>query len=295
MLRIAVLATALAVIPTLGFAQGEASRRSLAEGMAITQRIGDRIDTGAEFQNENGEKITLRSLLKDRPVLVFPVYFTCPSGCNTLVTNVMKTIARLNPEGRKNKIDFGITTDLIVGRDFDIVFLSINPTETSKDSSTKQMQVLRDLNMSANEAGWHFLTGDMANIRRVTESIGFKFRYEPTENILNHPTGSVMLTADGLISAYTVGNDLPTRVLESHLATAKAGELSPKVDQTRMFGCVRMSKSTTAARAVVEQGLRAVGFAFVIAMFSWIGFLSYKYRRPAAGGPVSPSVGGPRA
>jgi protein SCO1/2 len=81
-------------------AQTSTPLRSLTEDMGITQKLGDTVATDAVFKTETGETTKLGELFEDRPVVLFPIYYSCPSGCPKLFENVMKTVGLLNPNGR---------------------------------------------------------------------------------------------------------------------------------------------------------------------------------------------------
>jgi protein SCO1/2 len=173
------------------------------------------------------------------------------------------------------------TVDLRVGRDFDIVFLSLNPEETHAQALEKESQIVRNLEDQTIRDGWHFLTGDLENIRKVTDSMGFKWAYRPEENVLNHPTGSVTLTPNGKIVGYSIGNDLPTIFFRKNLEFARRDEVGPPADQSRMFGCIRIPASASKYRGTIELALKITGVVFVLVTVGLISFLTIKYRQPS--------------
>lgn len=276
------LATIALIGAAFATAQTEAPKTpSLADDMGITQKLGETVDLKATFKDESGATTTIGEILTDRPVVILPVYFTCPSGCPVIIENLMKTVGKLNASGRTNRINIGNTTDIRVGKDFDVIFLSLNPTETPDIAAKKKAQILRGLEDQSTANGWHLLTGDLDNIKAATNSLGFRWAYRPMENVLNHPTGTVTVTPKGKIVGYTIGNDLPSIIFESNLDNAKNDVVGFKADQTRMFGCIRLSPTASKYRPTVENALRITGVSFALIMMCWIGFLTFKYRQPA--------------
>jgi protein SCO1/2 len=103
----------------------------------------------------------------------------------------------------------------------------------------------------------HLLTGTLENIHKVTDAMGFSYYYNPLSDVIRHPTGSVVLTPNGQISSYTIGNDFPTKMLEASLTTAAQNKVSSlPADQSFMFGCVMIDPATGHIGFVVENIVR---------------------------------------
>jgi protein SCO1/2 len=278
--RLRTLTPTIALLASGAMAQESDRPESITEGMAISQKLGGTIALDASFTTEDGKRIRFGELVGERPLFVFPVYYTCPSGCPKLMENIMRVVGILNPAGRKKPIDLGIGSDLRVGRDFDIVFVGLKSTEKPEIAKERESQIVRNLEDPSIESGLHLLTGDLENIRKLTDSIGFKWIYRPEEDVLNHPTGSAAISREGKIVGYTIGNDLPTIFFKKNLEFADRNEVGPAADQSRMFGCIRVPASSQRYTGFVHTALRVTGAVFVGGMVSLIAFLLRKYPAP---------------
>ncbi len=58
---------------------------------------------------------------------------------------------------------------------------------------------------AARREGWHFLVGDEANIRKVTDAVGFKYRYDERQKQYAHPAAIYLLTPEGQMARYLYG------------------------------------------------------------------------------------------
>ncbi len=96
--------------------------------IGIDQRLGAQVPLDIPFRNEDGSSIELRSLFANHPVLLIPVYYTCPMLCSQILSGV---VAGLRP------------VSLVPGRDFEVVAFSFNPTETPKDASAARARYTR--------------------------------------------------------------------------------------------------------------------------------------------------------
>src|SRR5204862_8007789 len=103
---------------------------------------------------------------RERPILLTLVYFRCPMLCTLVMNGVVKA---LRGTGWK------------LGRDFDAVTVSFDPTDTparAADQRRSQLQALGEDVRCA--AGWPFLTGKQDVIRALAGAVGFEFNYDPS-------------------------------------------------------------------------------------------------------------------
>ncbi|HWD41365.1 MAG TPA: SCO family protein [Fimbriimonas sp.] len=268
-----------ACLPTVGAAQAV-----LTKQMGIEQHLGAKLPLDIPFKDEMGQTVTLKNYIGARPLIVLPIFYSCETGCALITDGLVKTIlAAQHPTGALGMLaNARGTHPLTLGRDFDVVMLSINPAETPQLAANKKVLINESLKDPQVDAHWHLLTGSLENIRRVTDAMGFSFYYNPYTKVINHPTGSAILTPAGAISAYTIGNDFPTKLLEDDLALAAKNEISTeKADQTFMFGCVMLDPATGKIRFVVE-GLVRLGMLITFLVLA--GYIIIMLRRERKGG-----------
>ncbi|RYG39593.1 SCO family protein [bacterium] len=279
----------------------------LIRSMGIEQKIGAKADLNARFTDQDGKSVQIGDLLKGRPVLIVPGYYTGPTTCPMLTDNLLKVLARSTKQGT-----------LVLGNDLDIVMLGLNPKEGPKEASARKSalvdvvledakeQVRRNpMNLVTGSASgdasrnkltedirthWTVLTGSLDEIKAFSDSIGFRYRYDAEKGSVDYPTGSVLLTPKGVISAYSIANDMPTRILEGNVATAKQEKLSEKVDQIQMFGCLSYDPQRSPYRGIVENAIRVTGTLTVLIL----GFSIFAMSRKPKG-PSNDSGGTPKA
>jgi protein SCO1/2 len=56
-------------------------QEAVTPGEWIEEKTGEHIPLDAVFKNERGETVALRQLV-DRPTLLLPIYYRCPTGCS---------------------------------------------------------------------------------------------------------------------------------------------------------------------------------------------------------------------
>lgn len=249
--------------------------------MGLKQRLGEPVPQDLLFNDESGKQIKLGSLLGERPVLLMPVFYNCQTGCALIIDSVMKVLAKGTRYGK-----------LVVGKDLDVVMYSIHPKEGPDLAKSKQTLILRALDIPEGGKHWRLLTSDLSTAQKLSEAIGFKYYYDPRLNIVNHPVCTVILTRDGRVSNYTIGQNFPTKVVETALETANRNEIGQVAEQTSMFGCVRTDPFTGARTLIIERIVRIFMGLTLIFVIGWIAHLTVKYRRtgmdlPTSGQPLT--------
>lgn len=195
-------------------AAGHEAAASKAE-IALEAKLGQYIPAGAAFLDEDGGRVELKPLV-DKPTIVAPVYFKCMHECPLLLGGLAQALGRM---------------DLVrPGRDYRVIALSFDETDTPALAREKKKDYLKAVRKPFPPAAWTFLTGDEANIRKFTDSIGFTFQRDGTE--FSHPLAVVVLAPGGKITRYLTGTaflpfDVTMAVTEA--AEGKVGSTTGRV------------------------------------------------------------------
>ncbi len=287
----------LAALLTLAvFAPAQTASKSLTEQMGIVQHLGDKVPADLPFLDEAGKKVTLADYLGQRPLVVVPIFYKCQTGCALITEELTKTLmASDRPHGMMPVASVGKEHPFVLGKDLEVVMLSIDPRETPELATDKKSLILNtifdkshpdDPLFQAAQSHWHLLTGSLANIHRVTDALGFRYYYNPATGVIRHPTCSVIVSPNGTISSYTIGNEFPPKLLDDDLSLAAKNQVGPKADQSFMFGCLMLDPATGRIRFVVENIVRA-GCVVTLLVMSLSIFLMVRNEKktpPTAGG-----------
>ena len=63
----------------------------------------------------------------------------------------------------------------VPGKDFNIIVVSIDPTEGTDLAAAKKRNYLKRYGHPETANGWHFLTGTQPNIDALTQAVGFGY------------------------------------------------------------------------------------------------------------------------
>lgn len=222
-----------------------------------TQRLDKTVTLSTPFRNERDEVIQLSDIVKgQRPVILVLPFYKCPGICTAELNGLVDTL-------KDEKTKFR------VGRDFDIVTISINPKERGDLATAKKKEYLDILGQPGAEAGWHFLTGDEANIRKVADEIGFKYKYDAKTDQYAHPGGIVLLTPKGKVSRYFFGVAFPAKDVTLGLTEAGQGRIGTLVNQF-VLACYHYDPQTGRYGLAVFRLLQVSGFATVFILGSFV-------------------------
>ncbi len=229
-LRVAALAAVAVAMPALaqrsldvGFshsAQTTDAPKEL-EGLAVTDRRGERLPMQATLRDESGQPVTIESIFADgRPRLLQLGYMKCPMLCSLALNGLVRGMQGL---------------DWSVGDQFDVLFISINPAENAELAAAKRKGYAAEYGRSGGEKGWRFLTGDEATVRGIADAVGFPYRLMP-DGEYAHPAAVFAMTGDGRLSQYLPGVAPSTADLRLALTGAGEGKLGSTFDQF-VFWC----------------------------------------------------------
>ncbi len=224
------------------------------------QKLDQQLPLDAAFKDEHGKAVRLGDYFGTRPVIVAFVYYECPMLCNQILNGLVSGIGVL---------------DQTVGSDFDVVAISFDARETPVQAAAKKATYLDRYQRPGTERGWHFLTGDEAAIKRVTDTAGFQFAWDPATQQFAHASGVIVTTPEGKLSRYLFGIEYPPRDLKFALMESSAGKIGSVVDQVLLY-CYHYEPATGSYSLAAMNAVRMGG---VVTMVALLGFIAISLRR----------------
>lgn len=190
-------------------------------GVTIEQKLGAQLPMDLQFTDESGNTVTLGDYFKSgRPVVLNLGYFQCPMLCG-LVLNATLDVAK--------------QIDLKVGQDYDILSVSFDPRDTPVVAKLKKQNYLTELGQVGADKGWHFLTGKDESITKLTQTVGFGYRWNPDRQEYVHAAALMILTPDGQVSRYLYGVKFVPRTTRLSLVEASEGKVGNVVDSVLLY------------------------------------------------------------
>ena len=235
------------------------------EGVGVTERLGQPLDLDLTFIAENGYPAPLRQFITgERPVILNLVYYNCPMLCNLVLNAQIKALREI---------------PWTPGREFDIVTISIDPSETFALAAAKKQAYLAAYDKPA--PGWRFLVDHEGNVKKLAAQLGFRYRYDPRQQQYVHNAVIFILTPDGRVSRYLYGIQFKVRDLRLALVEASEGKFKATVDQLLLF-CFHYDPQARSYVPFATNFMRAGGVLVVLILGLALARLWRKERARAA-------------
>lgn len=202
-------------------AQRSSQPREQLQGVGIERHLGEDIPQDLVFRTADGTKVTLGKYFDGKtPVILNLVYHNCPMLCGLMLDGFTSTLKSL---------------EWTPGDEYRVLTVSFNHREGPDIAAAKKSTYVSRLDREGVETGWHFLTGGEEEIQRLTEAVGFRFRWVPQKEEYAHPTTQVFLSGDGAVTRYIYGIELPSGDVRKALVEASNGEVGSAIDQAAMY------------------------------------------------------------
>jgi protein SCO1/2 len=120
--------------------------------------------------------------------------------------------------------------------------------------------------------GWHFLTGDEANIKRLTEAVGFRYRFDSETNQFAHASAIYVATSQGKLARYFYGIEYAPRDVRLGLIEAGENKIGTPVDQLLLY-CFHYDPADGRYGFAIFNGVKVGGVLTLIGMvvgFFWL-------------------------
>ncbi len=263
---------ATAAVGALALAAVPVQAQNFYEGLpaplqriAFEQKLGESVDLSLTFRDEAGEPVSLRDLASNRPMLLALVYYDCPMLCSLTMNGIVSSLKAV---------------ELDAGSDFEVVVASIDPEEGPELARAAKARALESYKRKGSEAGWHFLTGDQAEIDELAESVGFSYSRDEATGEFAHAAGIVILTPQGQVSRYLLGIEYPAKDVRLALVESSDEKIGTLVDQALLF-CYRYDPATGTYSAATMNLVRLGGAVTVLVIITFILLMLRRDRRAA--------------
>ncbi|MBL8666221.1 MAG: SCO family protein, partial [Rhodospirillales bacterium] len=224
--------------------------RDPAAGAAIEPRPGAQVPAAAMFADETGKEVQLGDYLGGPPVILAPVYYTCPNLCGSTLADLAAVLRRV---------------PLTPGSDYRFVAVSIDPRERPADAARAKARALAAAAPPALAANIHLLTGADAPVKSLMQAIGFRYRWDEELQQYTHLAGIGVLTGDGRLARWLPGIGLEPADLRLAIADTGRGGIAGLADSFLLL-CSHYDPQTGRYTPVVTGILKIAGVLTVVAL-----------------------------
>lgn len=223
---------------------------AVLSSVGVVEKLGQQVPGEVSMTDASGAQVKLGSLLDGKtPVVIAPVYFGCPALCGLVLGGLGGALSK---------------TGLKAGEDYRVVAFSINPAETPADAAHRAEP-------------WTFLVGDDVAVHRLTDALGFSYRYNAETKQYEHPAALMVLTPDGRIARYFYGVEYKPKDLRLALVEASGGRVGTTLDRLELT-CRKFDPSTHRYVLSVQSAVRVGALVVFGALVVLLGAL-WRYER----------------
>ncbi|MCG8567907.1 MAG: SCO family protein [Desulfobacterales bacterium] len=231
----------------------------LARRVKVEEKLGEMADLSARFMDEKGNPVVLENIF-DKPTVVLPIFFMCTSICNFLQAELANALNQVTQ---------------LPGEDFNIISLSFSDDEDPALANASKRNYVNLLKRTIPLDKWYYLTGDMENIRKFTDSVGYHFVKQKSHFYI-HPSALVVLAKDGKVIRYLYGpNFLP---FDLGMAVSEAEKGTPGISIKRgvLSFCFDYDPEN---KTYVFKMFRVTGTAILVLLAGFVFFLLRPFSR----------------
>ena len=235
------------------------------KNIGIDQRLDQQVPLELEFKDETGKTVKLGDYFQSgRPVILNLVYYTCPMLCGEELAGLSSALGVLR---------------FTPGKEYEVVTVSINPDETPEVAAEKKKVFVDRMNerleKKSDGTGWHFLTGQQAEIQQLADAVGFHYKRDTKTAQFIHSAAIMIVTPQGKLAQYYYGVEYSPKDLRLGLIEASRNKIGNLVDQIQLY-CFHYDPKSGRYGATITSLLRLGGAATVLLLG---GLLIVMYRR----------------
>jgi protein SCO1/2 len=237
---------------------------TVLQKVGVEQHLNQMLPLDAQFVDDTGKTVRLGDYFGKRPAILSLVYYNCPMLCSEEMDGLAGALemVRLTP-----------------GKDFDIVIISIDPTETPELAARKKAFYVKRYGRPETANGWHFLTGQQAAIDAVSKATGFGYiRVPGPDGKLDqyaHASAIEVATTDGHLAQYYLGVEYSPKDIMLGLIEASGNKIGSPVANILTY-CYHYDPQTNKHSLIVARVVQLGGLMTVVSLGS---FMFVMFRR----------------
>ena len=238
---------------------------SILKGVGIAQHLNTQLPLNLTFTDDAGKPVALASYFGKKPAILALVYYQCPMLCSEELNGLTSALQMVR---------------YIPGKDFNIIVVSIDPSEGTDLAAAKKRTYLKRYGRPETANGWHFLTGTQPNIDALTQAVGFgyvKIPAGPDGKLTQfaHASSIQIVTPEGKLAQYYMGVEYSPKDLLLGLDEASANRIGSPVDNILTY-CYHYNPESNRHDLIIARVVQ-LGGLLTLALLG--GFMFLMFRR----------------
>ena len=238
---------------------------TVLQKVQVSQHLNTQLPLDAQFVDDTGTPVTLGKYFDGKHPAIFSlVYYNCPMLCSEEMDGLVSALLMVH---------------LTPGKDFQIVVVSIDPSETPELAAKKKAFYVKRYGHPETADGWHFLTGQRPAIDAVADATGFGYVIVPGPDgrltQYAHASSIETATPQGKLAQYYLGVEYSSKDVLLGLIDASGNKIGSPVANILTY-CYHYDPSTNKHSLIVARVVQLGGIATVLSLGS---FMFVMFRR----------------
>jgi protein SCO1/2 len=252
-------------LPAMNTPMGKVdSTPDVLKHVSILQHLNQQLPLNLTFTDDAGKTVPLSTYFGRTPVILMLVYYRCPMLCSEELEGLVSALKMI---------------DFRPGKDFNVVAISIDPTETPAMAAEKKQEYLKMYGHPETADGWHFMTGSQAAIDTITKVVGFNYvkLNVPGTNVTQfaHASALEIVTPQGKLAQYYMGVEYSPKDMLLGLDEASSNRIGSPVDNILTY-CYHYDPLTNTHDLIVSRIIEAGGLLTLLILG---GFMLVMFRK----------------
>jgi protein SCO1 len=230
----------------------------------VAQRLNQQLPLDTPFVDDTGKQVVLGDYFGKHPAILSLVYYNCPMLCSEEMDGLAGALSMVK---------------LTPGKDFDVIIISIDPSETPEIAAKKKAFYVKRYGRPETASGWHFLTGQRPAIDAITNAVGFGYVRVPGPDgkltQFAHASSIEIVTTDGKLAQYYLGVEYSPKDMILGLIEASDNKIGSPVANILTY-CYHYDPETHKHSLIV---VRVVQLGGMITVAGLGGFMFVMFRK----------------
>lgn len=238
---------------------------NVLQKVGVSQHLNAQLPLATQWTDDTGKPVTLGAYFDGKhPAIVTTIYYNCPMLCSEELDGLASALEMVH---------------LVPGKDFQIVVMSIDPSETWQTAAAKKQFYLKRYGHPETADGWHFLVGQRPAIDAVTDATGYGYVRVPGPDgkltQFAHASAIEIATPSGKLAQYYLGVEYSSKDILLGLIDASGNKIGSPVANILTY-CYHYDPQTNKHSLIVA---RVVQLGGMVTVASLGGFMFLMFRR----------------
>ncbi|HET7749214.1 MAG TPA: SCO family protein [Terriglobales bacterium] len=231
---------------------------AILKNVRYEQKLDTQVPLNLAFRDESGKPVRLGDYFGRKPVVLILAYYRCPMLCSQVLAGATHAFRQL---------------PFRISQQFNVLTVSFDPRETPALAAASKQTYIASYDQPQAAEGWHFLTGQQAEITALTQAVGFHYAWDAQTQQYAHATGIVVLTPSGKVAQYFYGIDYPAQDLRLALVQSSEERIGSLSDEVLLF-CSHYDPNSGRYTAIMSRVLQIAG-AFTLLILGGVLFMLF--------------------